>query len=201
MGSGCIAPNFLDLGTSWRWVFSFMPQSLYPRERTPSTHCIGGSVGPRAGLNDMEKRKFLTLPGLELRPLDRPVRSQSLYRLRHPGSHSLDKGIIKCQKHLYRLSLARSRSQWQRSLRDELSSLARTLGSWVRIPLEAWMSVLWTFILCVGSGLATDWSPVQEVLETVYRTKKLKKRRRPNKGLYSHNNNNSNNHWQEGHEE
>jgi hypothetical protein len=25
-------------------------------------------VGPRAGLNDVEKRKFLTLPGLELDP-------------------------------------------------------------------------------------------------------------------------------------
>jgi hypothetical protein len=25
-------------------------------------------VGPRAGLDDMEKRKFLTLPGLELGP-------------------------------------------------------------------------------------------------------------------------------------
>jgi hypothetical protein len=33
-------------------------------------------VGPRAGLDD-EKRKFLTLPGLELRL----VRSQSLHRL------------------------------------------------------------------------------------------------------------------------
>jgi hypothetical protein len=38
-------------------------------------------VDPKAGLDDMEKRKFLTLPGLELRPLDRPARSQSLYRL------------------------------------------------------------------------------------------------------------------------
>jgi hypothetical protein len=26
-------------------------------------------VDPRAGLNDVEKRKFLILPGLELRPL------------------------------------------------------------------------------------------------------------------------------------
>jgi hypothetical protein len=34
--------------------------------------------------------------------------------------------------------------------------------------------------LCVGSGLATVWSPVQEVLPTVYRIKKLKKRRKPN---------------------
>jgi hypothetical protein len=42
-------------------------------------------VGLRAGLDDVEKRKFLTLPGLELRPLVRPARSQSLYRLRYPG--------------------------------------------------------------------------------------------------------------------
>jgi hypothetical protein len=41
-------------------------------------------VGPRAGLDDVEKRNFLTLPRLELRPLGRPVRSQSLYRLRYP---------------------------------------------------------------------------------------------------------------------
>jgi hypothetical protein len=40
-------------------------------------------VNPRAGLDDVEKRKFLTLPGLELRPLGRPARSQSLYRLRY----------------------------------------------------------------------------------------------------------------------
>jgi hypothetical protein len=51
-----------------------------------STHWIGGWVGPRAGLDDVEKRKFLTLPGLELRPLGLPARSQSLYRLRYPGS-------------------------------------------------------------------------------------------------------------------
>jgi hypothetical protein len=40
--------------------------------------------GPRAGLEDMEKSKFLTLLGLELRPLGRPARNQSLYRLSHP---------------------------------------------------------------------------------------------------------------------
>jgi hypothetical protein len=43
-------------------------------------------VDPRAALDHMEKRKFLTLPGLELKPLSRPARSQSLYRLRYPGS-------------------------------------------------------------------------------------------------------------------
>jgi hypothetical protein len=37
-------------------------------------------VDPRAGLDDVEKRKFSILPGLELRSLGRPARKQSLYR-------------------------------------------------------------------------------------------------------------------------
>jgi hypothetical protein len=64
-------------------VVSFMPRPLYPRGKSPGTHWIGGWVDPRAGL-DMKRRKFLTLPGLELRPLGRLACSQSLYRLRYP---------------------------------------------------------------------------------------------------------------------
>jgi hypothetical protein len=54
------------------------PCRFTPGERAPGTHWIGGWVDPRAGLDDLEKRKFLTLRGLELRPLGRPARSQSL---------------------------------------------------------------------------------------------------------------------------
>jgi hypothetical protein len=36
--------------------------------------------------------------------------------------------------------LVAGRSEWPRDLRHELSTLARTLGSWVQIPLEEWMS-------------------------------------------------------------
>jgi hypothetical protein len=39
----------------------------------------------RDGLDDVKKRKFLTLPGLELRNLGL-ARNQLLYRLRCPGS-------------------------------------------------------------------------------------------------------------------
>jgi hypothetical protein len=73
------------------------------------------------------------------------------------------------------------RSQWPRGLSHRLPSLSQTLGSWIRMPLKRWMSVECAFILCVGRGLPA-----------VYRIKKLKKRSRPNKGLYSHNNNNNN---------
>jgi hypothetical protein len=56
-----------------------------PGERAPGTHWIGGWVGPKAGVDDTEKWKFLTSPGIELRPLC-PASSQSLYRLSYPGS-------------------------------------------------------------------------------------------------------------------
>jgi hypothetical protein len=86
-------------------------------------------------------------------------------------------------------------SQWPRGLRNERSSLARTLGPWVRIPLKTWMSVRLFcvhVILCVGTGLATGWSFVRAVLLTMYRTKKLKKRPRHNRWLQSYNSNNNN---------
>jgi hypothetical protein len=47
-----------------------LPCRLTPGERVPVTHCIGGWVDRRAGLDNVEKRKFLTLPGLELQPLE-----------------------------------------------------------------------------------------------------------------------------------
>jgi hypothetical protein len=53
---------------------------------TPGSHGIGGLVGLRTGLDNVEKRKFLILTGLEHRPFGRPALSQSLYRLRYPGS-------------------------------------------------------------------------------------------------------------------
>jgi hypothetical protein len=113
-----------------------------PGRYTPGTHLIGW-VGPRAGVDDTEKWKFLPPPGLEVRSLGRLARSQSLYRLL-------------------------CRSQYPGGLRHELSSLARTLGSWVRIPLKAWIFGVYMrlfcvcVVLCVGGGLATSWSLVCE---------------------------------------
>jgi hypothetical protein len=62
------------------------PSRFSPGEGAPCTHRVGDWVGPRTGLEDVEKRKFLILPRLELRNLGRPAHSQSLYRLRYPGS-------------------------------------------------------------------------------------------------------------------
>jgi hypothetical protein len=59
------------------------PASITSGEEALGAHWIGGWVDPRAGLDYMEKRTFLTLPGLELRPHGRLARRQSLDRLRY----------------------------------------------------------------------------------------------------------------------
>jgi hypothetical protein len=79
VGDGGIAPLFLTSALDIGELSASRPSRF-----TPGTRWIGGWVGPRDGLGDLEKRKFLTQPGPELRPLGRPVRSQSLYRLSYP---------------------------------------------------------------------------------------------------------------------
>jgi hypothetical protein len=76
----------------------------------------------------------------------------------------------------HRRNLATRWSQWPHGLRHEPFSSVWTLGLCVGIPLEVWMSVCVysVFVLsCVGSGLATGWSPLQGVLRNMYRNKKL----------------------------
>jgi hypothetical protein len=50
------------------------------------------------------------------------------------------------------------RSQLPRCIRHEMSLPVRTMGSWVRIPLKAWLSLCLSFVSvlpCIGIGLAT----------------------------------------------
>jgi hypothetical protein len=62
-------------------------------------------MDPRAGLDDFEKRKFCTLPELELRPLGRPDRRQSLYRLRYPGSYHVTWNFVEIAIYITRLAI------------------------------------------------------------------------------------------------
>jgi hypothetical protein len=53
------------------WSASRPGRAFTPGERTPGTHCTGGWVGPRAGL-DTEARGKILCPGRESNP-DHPV--------------------------------------------------------------------------------------------------------------------------------
>jgi hypothetical protein len=74
----------LNLDTRWGWVVSITPRPRFtPGKRAPGTHCTGGWLVPRAGLDAEARGKILCLcwglnPG-------RPVRSQTLYCLSYSG--------------------------------------------------------------------------------------------------------------------
>jgi hypothetical protein len=68
-------------------------------------------VGPRASMDDVEKRKFVTLLGLELSPFGRPARSQSLYRLRYHASQ------LRC----------RDRKKFQRTAAPSMASFMKII--------------------------------------------------------------------------
>jgi hypothetical protein len=74
------------------------PGRLYPRER-PGTHCTGGWVGPGAGLDRCGKSR---LTGIRFP--DPPARSESLYRLRYPGSHFVSRNGKIVDKKLQQLN-------------------------------------------------------------------------------------------------
>ena len=80
-GSRGVALLFLDHGTRRGWGVTVTPRPLFtPKERLGS-HCIGGWVGPRAGLDRCGKSR----PQPEFDPRTVQPRSQSLCRLRYPA--------------------------------------------------------------------------------------------------------------------
>jgi hypothetical protein len=64
-------------------LVSYSQRPLYPRRKS---HWLGAWVDPRPVWTTWRRKKFLTLPGLELRPLGRPA-----YRLLYPGSLTVDR--------------------------------------------------------------------------------------------------------------
>jgi hypothetical protein len=83
-GNRGIALLILNLSARRWWVVSTTPLPLYRREN-PGTHCTGGWVGPRAGLDVCEKSR----PSTGIRSPERPARSQSLYWLLRWWMYSL----------------------------------------------------------------------------------------------------------------
>jgi hypothetical protein len=62
-----------NLGTRWGWVVSVTPRPRFtPEEKTPGTHCTGGWVGPRAGLEQGLEEKF-PAPVRDRTPVVQPV--------------------------------------------------------------------------------------------------------------------------------
>jgi hypothetical protein len=88
MGQWRYGSTILDLGTRWRYMFSFTPRPLYLRGKCPRYPLYRRLGGPQSqsGRCGVEKN-LLPMPGIEPRPSS--PRS-SLYRLSYPGSQIND---------------------------------------------------------------------------------------------------------------
>jgi len=60
-GAESIAPVILNLGARWRFAVNLMPGRFIPRIKPPGVYFIGCRAGPRAGLDDMEKKSHRKL--------------------------------------------------------------------------------------------------------------------------------------------
>jgi len=82
-------------GTRWGWESASRPGRLYSRER-PVTHCTGGWVGSRAGLNGAENLVPTGIRSWTVQPV-----AQSLYWLSYPA-HSLKHTLHNLSSAVYR---------------------------------------------------------------------------------------------------
>jgi hypothetical protein len=60
-GSRGVAPLSLNLGARWRTVVSITPRTPYSRGKNAATHWIGGCVGTRDSLDDLDYRNISSL--------------------------------------------------------------------------------------------------------------------------------------------
>ena len=83
------------------WVVNATPRPLYPLER-PGTHCTGGCVGPRAGLNGCRKScpptgiRSRTLQTVASRYTDYDTRPLCVFRSFQISRTILNEGITMC---------------------------------------------------------------------------------------------------------
>jgi hypothetical protein len=82
-GEETYMPLILDLSTRWGWVVSVTPRPRSsPGERTPGTHCTGGWVGPRAGLDTEVRGKIISpQPWIERWSPSRTTRSHKIFAI------------------------------------------------------------------------------------------------------------------------
>jgi hypothetical protein len=88
-GSGGVPPLILNLGTKWGWVVDLTPRPLYQRGKSSRSLPDRSWVGPKAGLDVLEK--WWNFAFAEIRTLDHPASSivtAMNYAIPAPRAHS-----------------------------------------------------------------------------------------------------------------
>jgi hypothetical protein len=106
---------------------------------SPGTYWIGGWVSPRAVLDDVEKRKFLILPGLELRPLGRPARirvNKSMRMSRVGRGNMRNARKILVGKSEGNKQLGRHRQRWAESIKNDIKEKENKDPNWIHLAAD-----------------------------------------------------------------
>jgi len=93
-----VAAHILNLSTIFRQEVSFTLPSLYPQEKSPSTHWLGGWLVPTSGLDTSAKRR--KIPSLLLLGI-KPHSSLHLFKKSHNSNITLKEGMLRevCSQH------------------------------------------------------------------------------------------------------
>jgi hypothetical protein len=130
------------------------PAALPPGKRLPVPIGLEVEWTP---LGDAEKKKFLVLPGLELRSLGCRACSQSLYRLRYPGSNY---SIMCCDKSIFILSNKENRLKMAQILRVCIHGGNSRL---YRVALKHGGLLFWELSLSLFQHSIFEAGPVSEL--------------------------------------
>ena len=143
-----IALLFHDHGTRRGWVVSSKPRPYFtPRER-PDTHCTGGWVGPRAGLDRCGKSH-----PTGTRSPGRPARSHSLYRLSYPAHYNT---LEKNEKQ--RRRKRKWKKGWYKPINNGIRErIEKWSKEWKRNMCHEYFWTLFWNVVCDGVWILSSW--------------------------------------------
>ena len=114
--------SFFNLGPNKGWVVNATPQPLYLRKR-PSTHCIGGWVVPRAGLDGCGKSR--PPPGFDSRTVQAVASRYTDWAIVTHNSKSVLKFIRWKKEAEYKRTFWRTMSRWMAYIKINLKEVRR----------------------------------------------------------------------------
>jgi hypothetical protein len=129
------------------------PLAVHQHERRTGTRHIHYSHdkqwGKAAFSMSLRSSKWQTLdPPLPRRHFCEPSEQTSQVLTNENNCHDISLNKKASLQQPLKAYASLCRSQWPHVLTHQMSSLTRTLGSWVRIPFKAWMSAC-AFFLCL----------------------------------------------------
>jgi hypothetical protein len=144
LGSGCIDPRILDLGTSWSWVVSFTPRPLYHQRKSPPYPLDKRLGGP-------QKRSGQRLLLLLLLLFYHPIHLRELHSLPPLTRYYVLVWMQLCSRH-FQCNLARRATLQIFLTNGDFLLPCHTVATWTIVP-QTWRKLFVQRISYVIAGV------------------------------------------------